>query len=61
LIDETGRQLRADKPGAIPLDCEPILTRVGLAQAKWSLMVTNIETQFSTCISLAHAERKLVI
>ena len=61
LVDETGRQLRADKPGAIPLDCEPILTRVGLAQAKWSLMVTNIETQFSTCISLAHAERKLVI
>jgi hypothetical protein len=34
LLDRTGRQIRADKGGAIPASAAPILERLGIRDAK---------------------------
>jgi len=35
LLDWTGRELRADKPGAIPEHLAPIVERLGLNRSNW--------------------------
>ena len=46
LLDWTGRQLRADKTGAIPRDCVPILERLELNAESWLDFVTNFRKRF---------------
>ena len=58
LVDQTGRQLRSNIKGAIPRNCEPILSRTGLSQTDWSEVVSTIESNFSSKISLALVKRK---
>ncbi|MCQ8847614.1 hypothetical protein ALT761_01157 [Alteromonas sp. 76-1] len=58
LVDQTGRQLRSNTKGAIPRNCEPILSRTGLTQTDWSAVVSSIESNFSSKISLALVKRK---
>lgn len=58
LVDDTGRSIRQDKPGSISANSEPILTRAGLTEASWQLMVNTIETQFSTSVSVSILEHK---
>ena len=58
LVDQTGRQLRNNIKDAIPRNCEPILSRIGLTQTDWSDVVSSIESNFSSKISLALVKRK---
>ncbi|WOI36519.1 transposase [Alteromonas sp. CI.11.F.A3] len=58
LVDQTGRQLRSNVKGAIPQNCEPILSRTGLTQTDWSEIVSTIESNFSSKISLSLVKRK---
>ena len=46
LVDWTGRQVRADKPGAIPAQLAPILERLGIAQRHWLPVVQNFGRHF---------------
>jgi len=46
LLDWTGRQLRADKPGLIPADLAPILQRLGLDTANWCELVLRFGRLF---------------
>lgn len=46
LLDWTGRQLRADKTGAIPRDCAPILERLELSAESWLDFVKNFRKRF---------------
>ena len=41
VLDWTGRQIRLDKPGAIPGDLAPILERLGMASDSWLETVTK--------------------
>lgn len=59
LVDFTGKQYALDKPGAIPANCEPILSRTGLDHVNWTDIVDNIENYFSNNISLTIAKKKL--
>lgn len=61
LVDQTGRQLRSNIRGEIPRNCEPILSRTGLTQTDWSAVVSSIESNFSSKISLALVKRKTVL
>jgi len=58
LVDQTGRQLRSNIKGAIPQNCDPILSRTGLTQTDWSEVVSTIESNFSSKISLTLVKRK---
>ncbi|ALM91359.1 MULTISPECIES: transposase [Alteromonas] len=58
LVDQTGRQLRSNIKGAIPRNCEPILSRTGLSQTDWSAVVGSIESNFSSKISLGLVKRR---
>jgi len=46
LLDWTGRPLRADKTGAIPKDCAPILERFELNAESWLDFVKNFRKRF---------------
>ncbi len=46
LLDWTGRQLRADKTGAIPRDCAPIMERLELNAESWLDFVKNFRNRF---------------
>jgi hypothetical protein len=35
LLDWTGRQVRSDKPGSIPVDLAPILDRLSIVSEQW--------------------------
>ncbi|MFM8476646.1 MAG: transposase [Planctomycetaceae bacterium] len=48
LIDWTGRQLRLDKPGQIPMHLEPILTRLDCSLETWLDLVKNFRRRFVT-------------
>jgi hypothetical protein len=43
LVDTTGRMLRDDKRGAIPLHLPPILNRLGVDRKTWINNATNFE------------------
>ena len=43
LVDTTGRMLRRDKRGAIPLHLSPILDRLGIDRKTWINNATNFE------------------
>lgn len=46
LLDWTGRQWRADKPGKIPDELAPILERIGLSESAWCSLMVGFETIF---------------
>ncbi|MEY3172758.1 MAG: hypothetical protein RLZZ436_671 [Planctomycetota bacterium] len=48
LIDWTGRQLRLDKPGRIPPQLDPLLTRLDCSPEVWLDLVRNFRRRFIT-------------
>ncbi|MDO6569225.1 transposase, partial [Alteromonas sp. 1_MG-2023] len=58
LVENTGRQVIANKTGVINHNQSPILVRTGLQHTDWHNMVLGIENQFSTSISLSIALRR---
>jgi hypothetical protein len=48
LVDWTGRQLRLDKPGQIPAQLAPILTRLDCSPETWLDLVKNFRRRFAT-------------
>ncbi len=46
LVDTTGRVIRKDKRGFIPLHYPPILQRLGVDQKTWLQNVTRFEKRF---------------
>lgn len=46
LLDWTGRQLQANKRGAIPVEVAPVLTRLGLQADQWCELVSRYGTIF---------------
>jgi len=46
LLDFTGRQLRADKRGAIPSDLRPILERLHIRPDRWLDLVNSLDSGF---------------
>jgi len=50
LVDETGKVLREDKPGYIPEQLPPLLSRLNLNPNQWSSMVKSIESNFSYAV-----------
>jgi hypothetical protein len=50
LLDWTGRQMKADKPGAIPGHLAPILVRLGLRPDAWLDVVANLLRWFRIAV-----------
>jgi len=48
LLDWTGRQVRSDKPGAIPATLAPILERLQIRTERWIELVINFENWFGS-------------
>ena len=46
LLDWTGREVRSDKPGSIPLHLNPILERLGIEGNMWCELVWNYSKYF---------------
>lgn len=57
LIDETGRVIRDDKRGAIPVQLKPILDRLKIRTHKWIGLMNNLLSYFGLAIG---AENKLI-
>ena len=55
LLDWTGRQVRADKRGAIPAHLEPILSRLGITPKAWYVLATNFRRAFRGVAGKAEA------
>jgi hypothetical protein len=55
LLDWTGRQLRADKAGAISPDTPRILDQLGVETRAWSLQVKGIESRYWRAVGSADA------
>lgn len=53
LVDTTGRYLREDKKGAIPLQLAPILSRLHLSVSGYLRMVSHLEENFSYAVGQA--------
>lgn len=53
IVDWTGRQLRGDKPGAIPRDLPPILERLGLDCEGWLECLQEFPEWFTTAVGSA--------
>ena len=58
IVDWTGRQLRADKRGAIPEELAPILDRLGLRIEAWMETVTNFGKWFGDMVGKAAAMKE---
>ena len=50
LLDWTGREIRADKRGAIPADLQPILERLQVQPDRWIDTVCDYERHFRTAV-----------
>lgn len=55
LLDWTGRQVVAGKPGAIDEACPPILQRLGLQPAAWLQMIDQFETSIPSAAGRVEA------
>ena len=53
LLDWTGRQLRKDKAGKIPIEFDPILERLDCSAESWLDLVQNFRKRFRTEAGLA--------
>ncbi|WP_420934025.1 transposase [Alteromonas sp. A081] len=52
LVEQTGRHLHSKKRGKIDDSAHPILNRVGLEKADWNAMVSGIESEFQSAVSI---------
>jgi len=59
LLDETGRRLREDKPGAIAPDVLPILEALGLEARRWTEAVRGFRSLFGPFAGRAETLREL--
>ena len=50
LLDWTGRQIRADKRGAIPADFAPILDRLGIQRDRWLDAIASFDQWFGVVV-----------
>ena len=57
LLDWTGRQIRQDKGGSIPAECDPILERLGLNAEMWLEVVKSFRKHFRNEAGMAPARR----
>src|SRR5690606_13335704 len=55
ILDWTGRQVRAGKPGAISPDVAPILERMGISADGWYELTTSFRDLFSYAAGAAEA------
>ncbi len=55
LLDWTGRAIRSDKRGAIPVKLAPILTRIGLDADRWCMLVSSFERLFKRVAGTAES------
>ena len=53
LLDQTGRLIRSDKPGAIPAELPPILERLGLRSAGLYSLMVDFEKHFGGIVGSA--------
>ena len=53
LLDWTGRELRADKPGAIPNHLAPILQRLDIEESRWLATVAEFGRRFKRAVGTA--------
>ena len=52
LVEFTGRHYHPQKRGKIEDTASPILIKTGLEQADWQTMISGIETEFKTTVSI---------
>ncbi|HJU39691.1 MAG TPA: hypothetical protein VJ724_08975, partial [Tahibacter sp.] len=55
LVDETGRRLHTDKPGAIDRALPSIVRRIGLSENAWLLQVQGTQSRYWRAIGLVDA------
>ena len=55
LVDWTGRQIVRSRGGSIPADLPPLLSRVGLAEDDWLLLVTRFGRLFHRVAGAPHS------
>ena len=58
LVDWTGRELRADKRGAIPAELLPILERLQIQPESWLDVIVNYDAKFRTAVGRVAAIRR---
>ncbi|MCW8109280.1 transposase [Alteromonas ponticola] len=58
LVDVTGRHFNPAKRGKIDASASPILERVGLEEMDWTLMVSSIESEFKSVVSVENLTRQ---
>jgi hypothetical protein len=58
LLDWTGRQLRADKRGAIPPDLAPILERLHIGDEGWMQLMARFSRLFRRAAGRPHSMQK---
>ena len=58
LVEQTRRQFHSE-PRSPQVHRVPLLDKSGLNESQWNWLIINIETQFSTRVSLAQIKRKL--
>ncbi len=58
LLDWTGRQLRADKRGAIPPDLAPILERLHIGDEGWMQLMARFSRLFRRAAGRPHSLQK---
>jgi len=59
LLEWTGRQVRDDKPGAIPADVPPLLERLAIDPGAWLKATRSLESHFATAIGTEAAMASL--
>ena len=59
LVEFSGRHYHPQKRGKIEDTASPILIRAGLELADWQTMISGIETEFQTSVSLEKLNRSL--
>ena len=59
LVESSGRHYHPQKRGKIEDTASPILSRTGLELADWQTMISGIETEFQTFVSIEKLYRNL--
>lgn len=58
LLDWTGRILREDKRGSIPISTPPILEQLTMNSDMWEVLTTDFEKQFSHWVGSEHIAKQ---
>ena len=57
LLDASGRLVRSDKPGSIPINLEPILDRLSIRKSLWRGLITKYDEWFGHCVGTSEVLR----